>query len=138
MSTLQHSYGFTVADSATLVDATKSSSCIFRVGASTKKETSLSGESAYLSFTANSTNTIIIPINYSSADRCRFVAECDGTFEVTVTHPTLGAQILTAKSGSVVFSMRMTAISITEMAGAAGTIKWSLFQVDSTDPEAFA
>jgi hypothetical protein len=138
MSTLQNNIGFTVADSATLVDAVTSGSCLFRVGTGTKKETTLSGESAYLSFVANATKTITIPLGYSSADRSRFIAKCSGTFEITVTHPTLGAQVLTVKDGTVTFSMRMTGISIVEKAGTASTITWSLYQIDSTDTEAFS
>jgi hypothetical protein len=134
---LQHNTAFTVSESDT-IDSVRSDQIVFRVSRPVSVSTSENGETAYLSFNANETKTIIIPLGYSSAERCRFIGKASGTLEFTVTHPTLGAQKMTVKNGSVTFSMRMTAISITEKAGASATLQWSLVQIDSTDPGAFS
>jgi hypothetical protein len=134
---LQHNTAITVANSDTLTDASQGIS-VFRVGASVAKSTSATGESAYLSFNANETKTIALPLGYSSANRARFVAECVGTLEITITHPTLAPQKITVKDGSIAFSMRIDSVSITEKAGASASMTWSFFQADSTNPEAFS
>jgi hypothetical protein len=132
----QHTTAITVANSAT-IEQTSPKAMVFRVGRSYKRTMSTCGQSAYLFFSANETKTITLPIGYSSNDRIRFIAECDGTVEITVTHPTLGAQITTIKEGSFVVLMRITGVSITEKAGRNTTLNWSMFQDNQVTEEDF-
>lgn len=132
---LQHSTGFSVADSDTLSEDNKT---IFRVGCSEQTVTSLTGETAYLSFNANETKTIALPLGYSSDNRIRLVGQTNGTLELTITHPTLGAQTLTLKGGGVSLVMRISSISITEMAGTSAYFQWSIMQTATTSTEVFS
>lgn len=133
---LQHSLGFTVAD-ADKIDSVETSDLAFRYSYQVKKNTSKTGQSALLSFNANDTKTIALPLGYSSADRCRFIGKVIGTLELTITHPTLGAQIITLKDGSFTISMRMSSISLTEKAGKSATLQWSMFQMLDSNSEDF-
>lgn len=132
---LQHNTGFSVADSDTLNEDNKT---IFRVGCTEQTITSLNGESAYLSFNANETKSIALPLGYSSDNRLRFVGQTNGTLELTVTHPTLGAQTLTLKGGGLSLVMRASAISLTEKAGTSAWFQWSIMQTEATSTEVFS
>ena len=134
---VQHNNAFTVSESDT-IDSVETSDLIFRVSGANSSQTSVAGESAYLSFQPNETKTIAIPLGYSTDDRCRFIAEVSGTLQVTVTHPTFGAQIIILKDGSTILSMRISSISCLELLGSIASIRWSLFQISNTDPEAFS
>ena len=79
-----------------------------------------------------------LPLGYSSDNRLRFIGQTDGTLELTIVHPTLGAQVLTIKGGGLMLTMRVDSISITEMAGTSAYFKWSLMQTDTTSTEVFS
>lgn len=128
---LQQNIGFTVAEST-------SSKPIFRVGSSDVKATSATGESGYLSFNANETKTIALPLGYSSDNIVRFVGKTNGTLELNITHPTLSTQTITIKGGGIMLSMRMSSISITEKAGSPSYFEWSIMQKETTNSEEFS
>lgn len=128
---LQQNIGFTVAETATEMP-------VFRSGSSDVKSTSLTGETAYLSFNANETKTIAIPLGYSSDNMLRFIGKTNGTLELNITHPTLSTQTITIKNGGIMLSMRMSSISITEKAGSATWLEWSIMQRDSANSEEFS
>ena len=132
---LQQNIGFSVAENDTLAEEGQTN---FRVGSAVQSLTTQYGETAYLSFNANDTKTIPLPLGYSSDNRLRFVGQTNGTLELTITHPTLGAQVLTIKGGGIMLTMRVSSISITEMAGTSAYFKWSLMQTDTTSTEVFS
>ena len=134
---LQHNTSLTVGDFNAIVDAEQNKT-LFRVGGSVNKNTSVSGESAYLSFNANETKAIAIPLGYSSDDTLRIIGQVVGTLQLTVTHPVSGAQVLTLKGGSVTLNMRVSGISLTEMAGASASFTWSIVQITSANSEEFS
>jgi hypothetical protein len=134
---LQSNIGFTAADSDTIQESGPENA-VFRIGTTMSKQTSACGQSAYLSFLANDTKTIAMPIGYSSDDRLRFVGSVTGTLRVTITHPTLGDQTITFKNGGFTITMRMTAISITEEAGSSASLAWSMMQTDTVSSEEFS
>jgi hypothetical protein len=133
---VQHTSSITVAEAET-IDSVSENSIVFRSKISVGKNTSQSGQSAYLTFSANQTKTIDVPIGYTSDKRIKLIGECNGTLEVNVTHPINGSQKLILKNGSLIFSMRMTGITIIEMAGSSAWFKWSMMQIDDINSEDF-
>lgn len=136
MSVVQHQFGFTVANVDSVVNA-EISDIVFRSSLAETQNSSISGDTALLTFNANETKTIALPIGYSSAQRSRFIVKVLGTVEMTVTHPTLSNQIITIKNGSCTFSMMISSISCTEKAGSTASLTWSHFQCDGTHPGEF-
>jgi hypothetical protein len=134
---LQNNIGFTIADSATIEESSLTNS-IFRVGSSLSKKTSENGQSAYLSFLANETKTIALPLGYSSDDKVRFVGKVTGTLSMTIIHPTLGAQVILLKGGGFAITMRIASVSITEVAGTSSTMSWSMMKTETTSTEDFS
>lgn len=133
---LQHSASLTVSDNDDIKELSPSD-YVFRSSYAVSKNTSLVGDSAYLYLNANETKSVAIPLGYSSANRLRMIMQVNGVVEINITHPVLGLQTAIAKNGSFCLSMRVDAISCTEKAGSASSVKWSMMEISDANSEDF-